>query len=147
MRPISPSLGAAVLLLFASGAGASTLVDLICGAEVLQTGDYNETAGTLELLIRIEGVDIEASATDCFADGFMEYHGNSETTILVTGLSPEEAGMIAQGSMIDLNYFSVSGICLDEDGEPKVYSSTRWTLVNTSAPHMCLSASSDPPII
>lgn len=87
MKPLSLPLAAALALLLASAAGASTLVDLVCHAEVLHSGYYDEESGTIELVIRIDRVDLETSATDYFADSFMEYEGNKKRKILLEGLT------------------------------------------------------------
>jgi|GEM_PF-2446021 len=132
MKPKAFTIAASLVLLFGSAAGASTLVDLVCGAEVLHAGEYDEESGTLELVVRIDGVDMEASATDYFADSFMEYEGASKRKLRLSGISPESAGLIIDGSKIDLHFHSVSCICMGEDGAPEAYSSTTWTFLGMS---------------
>ncbi len=122
-------------------ASGSTLVDLVCNGEVVEVLSLDEEKGTLELVVSFFEVDMEASATDYFADSFMEYEGGGERTISLEGLSGEDMERIAEGSLISVNYWNASGIAGMEDGEWRAFSSTSWTyLGEVSAgddPSMC----------
>lgn len=116
---------AAALLALSSGAAASTLVDLVPVAEVLYIGEYDESAGTLELILRFDRVDMDLSATDYFADSFMEYEGSSKMRINLEGITGVEAAALAEGSMINVHYFHVSGLYSSGEG----YCSETWTFL------------------
>lgn len=129
MKPYSFPLSAALALFFASGAGASTLVDLVCSAEVLQAGEYMEDSESIDIVVLITGVDQEASATGYFAGSFMEHWGSFERCVSLEGVSAEDAALLTAGSMISVNYWSVSCLLQTDDGDWEGYSDESWTLV------------------
>jgi hypothetical protein len=115
-------------------ASGSTLVDLVCHGEVIEVLSRDEENGALELVVCFFEVDKEASATEYFADSFMEYEGNSERTISLEGLSEEVMESMAEGSMISVNYWHASGIVGTEEGGWRAFSSSRWTYLGEVSP-------------
>ncbi len=95
----------------------------------------------LEIVVSFFEVDMEASATDYFADSFMEYEGNLRRTISLEGLSENDMDSIEEGSLISVNYWNASGIVGTEEGEWRAFSSTRWTYLGEASsgdgPSMC----------
>ncbi|HOP26618.1 MAG TPA: hypothetical protein PLM22_02800 [Candidatus Sabulitectum sp.] len=129
------------LFLVAGAASASTLVDLVCHGEVIEIVSLDEENVTMELVVNFFEVDNEASATDYFADSFMDHEGNMERVITLEGLSKEDMDSIAEGSLMIVNYWNASGIMESEDGGWTAFSSTSWTYLGEvpdgTAPSMC----------
>lgn len=122
------------LIMTAGTASGSTLVDLVCSGEVIEVVSRNGENGTLELVVSFFEVDMDASATDYFADSFMEYEGNSEMTICLEGLSEADIDRIAKGSLISVNYWHASGIVETEIGEWTAFSTSKWTYLGEVSP-------------
>lgn len=133
MKHVNFPLAAVLLLLSVSGADASTLVDLVCWAEVLHVGGYDQDSGVMDVVVRFHGVDMESSATDYFADSFMEYEGSSKNRISLEGISADEAALISCGCMITVDYWSVSCILVTEEGDWEGYSDESWTFAGMGA--------------
>ncbi len=129
------------LFLGAGAASGSTLVDLVCHGEVVEIISRDKESGTLELVVNFFEVDMEASATDYFADSFMDHEGNMERVITLEGLSKEDMDSIAEGSLMIVIYWNASGIMESEDGGWTAFSSTTWTSLGEvpdgTAPSMC----------
>ncbi len=121
-------------LLVAGTASGSTLVDLVCTGEVLEVVSWDGASGTLEIVVSFFEVDMEASATDYFADGFMEYEGNLKRTISLEGLSEDDMDSIEEGSLISVNYWHASGIVGTEEGGWRAFSSTSWYYLGEVSP-------------
>jgi hypothetical protein len=137
----SSSLVFLALFLVAGAASASTLVDLVCHGEVIEIVSLDEENGTMELVVNFFEVDNEASATDYFADNFMDHEGNMERAITLEGLCKEDMDRIAEGTLMRVNYWNASGIMESEDGGWTAFSSTSWTYLgevhDCTAPLLC----------
>lgn len=125
-----------VVLSAAGSAAGSTLVDLVCDGEVLKIGRFDPGTGTLELLVEFYGVDLDKSATDYFADSFMEHEGSGPKQIVLENVSPEIAECFEDGSLLKVHYWNAS--CLFPPGsERESYSEVSWSFLEMATEEPC----------
>ena len=112
---------AAVMLALTGAAYGSVLVEFECRAEVVGTGEYDESSGGLDVVLRV--VEVREAITGHSIDTFMEYNGDADTEVFLNGVDTDAASLIGSGSEILVLYHHVSGLFEDGGG----YSSEEWT--------------------
>jgi hypothetical protein len=117
---------AALILVLAGAAPGSVVVEFDCRAEVVSTGEYDQTSGVFPMVLRVTGVN--EALTSHSTDTFMEDCCGRELEVSLAGVTPEAAESMAAGLVIDVLYHNVSGI-IDEGGDLEGFSSVEWSLL------------------
>ncbi|MCD6588478.1 MAG: hypothetical protein J7K88_08000 [Candidatus Fermentibacteraceae bacterium] len=115
-----------IALAFSGQALGSVLVSFACDAQVVEVGEYDETSEILNVTLRVEEVTENHTGHD--TDYFMESYGEQIAEVSLENVSPEEAGLICSGCVVELDYRHASGL-FGSGSEPRAFSSENWEFV------------------